>query len=206
MEPVVSQTEIASESDKTALILTAAAQVLSRHGYAGATITRVAEEAGVSRGLLHYYFRNKEDMLAKVLQNNMGEGGKILDDIFRASSTAEHFAERLTAVFRDMYKAKHEFFTLFMEGISVSRQSETIMEQMSAMYREFRLSLQKHIEAVRECGIIESGMSAKSVASLITGLLDGLGLQLLLTPDMEDDNELWKSLEQGILILVKGEA
>ena len=203
---MVPQTENAPEREKTALILAAAAQVLSRHGYAGATITRVAREAGVSRGLLHYYFRNKEDMLAKVLRDNMGTGSEILDDIFRAGSTAEHFAQRLTAVFRDMYRVKHEFFTLFMEGISISRQSETIMKQMDSMYTEFRLSLQKHIEAMRESGSIGPGIPARGIALLITGLLDGLGLQLLVIPDMEDDNELWKSLEQGVLILVKGGA
>lgn len=44
--------------------LTAAfARVLAEHGYAGATIAAVAQEAGVSPGLVHHHFASKEDLL-----------------------------------------------------------------------------------------------------------------------------------------------
>ena len=192
--------------DKTALILAAAKQVLSRYGYAGATISRVATEAGVSRGLLHYYFRNKEDMLAKVLRDNMGTGGKILADILDNSSSAEDFAARLTWAFRKLYDEKRDFFTLFMEGISVSRQSETIMKEMSSIYVEFRDSLQKGIETMKDRRLIVPELTTMEIASLITGLLDGLGLQLIMVPGIGNDNEIWTGFEKGILLLVRGSA
>ena len=194
------------EKDKTTLILTAATQVLSRHGYAGTTISRVAAEAGVSRGLLHYYFRSKEDMLAKVLRNNMETIGRLLGDIFCKSLSAEHFAAQLTSAFRELYDTKCEFFTLFMEGISVARHSETIMKEMCSMYMDFQSSLQKSFEVMKERQVIRPELSAMGLASLITGLLDGLGLQLLIVPGIGDDNEVWSSFEKGILLLVKGAA
>lgn len=43
------------------------ARVLASHGYAGATITRVAEEAGVAPGLVHHHFKSKDDLLASLL-------------------------------------------------------------------------------------------------------------------------------------------
>lgn len=43
------------------------ARVLARHGYAGATIAAVAAEAEVAPGLVHHYFRDKEDLLASLL-------------------------------------------------------------------------------------------------------------------------------------------
>ncbi len=48
--------------------LTAAfAQVLARHGYAGATIAAVAAEAGVAPGLVHHHFASKHDLLASLV-------------------------------------------------------------------------------------------------------------------------------------------
>jgi TetR/AcrR family transcriptional repressor of bet genes len=48
--------------------LTAAfARVLARVGYAGATISAVAEEAGVAPGLVHHHFKDKADLLRSLL-------------------------------------------------------------------------------------------------------------------------------------------
>lgn len=194
----------AAKKQSTQTILSAAARVLYQRGFSGATIARVAEEAGVSRGLLHYYFRNKEDMLAKVLRDNMATTGKLLGDILNDSVSAEHLAAQLTSAFREIYDNKREFFTLFMEGISISRQSETIMKEMRSMYMEFRSLLQKSIETMKERNVIKPEFSAMGLASLITGLLDGLGLQLIMVPEVGNDNEVWKSFERGIVLLIKG--
>ena len=43
------------------------ARVLATHGYAGATIARVAAEAGVAPGLVHHHFKGKDDLLANLL-------------------------------------------------------------------------------------------------------------------------------------------
>lgn len=44
----------------TEAILDAALEVFSTHGFAGATLDRIAEEAGLSKPNLLYYFRSKE--------------------------------------------------------------------------------------------------------------------------------------------------
>src|SRR5437879_13897360 len=45
-------------------IVRATIRCLARDGYAGLTMKRVAAEAAVSPGILHYYFRDKAAMLA----------------------------------------------------------------------------------------------------------------------------------------------
>lgn len=48
-------------------ITAAFARVLANHGFAGATMTAVAEQAGLSPGLLHHHFKNKNEMLDELL-------------------------------------------------------------------------------------------------------------------------------------------
>lgn len=48
-------------------IVNAFARVLADHGYAGATMNAVAFEAGLSPGLLHHNFKNKQEMLSELL-------------------------------------------------------------------------------------------------------------------------------------------
>jgi AcrR family transcriptional regulator len=48
-------------------ICRAAAVVIAREGFAGTTMRMVAEEAGVSTGMLNHYFVNREDLLRQTL-------------------------------------------------------------------------------------------------------------------------------------------
>ncbi len=58
-----------SESKKQKIdeILKNSLKVLAINGYENTTIANIAAESGVSRGILHYYFSNKEDLVSKVL-------------------------------------------------------------------------------------------------------------------------------------------
>ena len=53
---------------RRAKIVSAFARVLADHGYAGATIVAVADEAGVAPGLIHHHFDDKQDLLTALLE------------------------------------------------------------------------------------------------------------------------------------------
>jgi TetR/AcrR family transcriptional regulator len=50
------------QTEKRELILEAALEVFSAHGFRGSTIDQIAEAAGMSKPNLLYYFRRKEDI------------------------------------------------------------------------------------------------------------------------------------------------
>lgn len=54
-----------------ALIMEAALAVFSSDGYGGATIDRIATQAGMSKPNLLYYFRSKEDIYKEVLETTV---------------------------------------------------------------------------------------------------------------------------------------
>ncbi|HEY1973805.1 MAG TPA: TetR/AcrR family transcriptional regulator [Pseudonocardia sp.] len=54
-------------AERRAQLIAAASRVISREGVAGATTRRIAEEAGAPLAMLHYSFRNKEDLFAAVI-------------------------------------------------------------------------------------------------------------------------------------------
>ncbi len=66
-------------AQRRAEITRAFAGVLAEHGYAGATIARVASEAGVAPGLVHHYFASKDELLASLLEGLLAD--------FRARAT-----------------------------------------------------------------------------------------------------------------------
>jgi TetR/AcrR family transcriptional regulator, transcriptional repressor of bet genes len=55
-------------AERRAEILRAFARVLADHGYAGATVAAVAQEAGVAPGLVHHHFDGKAELLSCLLK------------------------------------------------------------------------------------------------------------------------------------------
>jgi TetR/AcrR family transcriptional regulator len=56
------------QTEKRELILEAALEVFSTHGFRGSTIDQIAEAAGMSKPNLLYYFHRKEDIHAALIQ------------------------------------------------------------------------------------------------------------------------------------------
>lgn len=67
------------EPERREGILAAAADEFSRRGYGGASLGRIIEAAGISKGSLYYYFDDKEDLFVTVVdvavQRVFGEQG-----------------------------------------------------------------------------------------------------------------------------------
>jgi len=49
-------------------IVHALLSVMAKHGYAAASITQIAKEAGLAPGLVHYHFKNKLEILTEAIQ------------------------------------------------------------------------------------------------------------------------------------------
>jgi AcrR family transcriptional regulator len=82
----VTKTEARSAAEEA--LLDAAERLLVDVGHAGITTRRLAEEAGVNHGLVHYYFGSIENVLVRTL---------------------ERFTERLISRQREMYAADAPF-------------------------------------------------------------------------------------------------
>jgi AcrR family transcriptional regulator len=57
------------EEERREQLIAAAARVIARSGYDAATVRDVAREAGVSTGVIAYYFDGKDDLFAHVLRS-----------------------------------------------------------------------------------------------------------------------------------------
>jgi AcrR family transcriptional regulator len=57
------------EPDRKAQLLDAAAAEFSAHGYEAASFNRIIERAGTSKGAIYYYFEDKADLYATVVQD-----------------------------------------------------------------------------------------------------------------------------------------
>ncbi|MFS3137630.1 TetR family transcriptional regulator, partial [Gluconacetobacter sacchari] len=81
-QPIPSLTPI--ELKRRGELVAATRDVLVSHGYAGATVARIARHAGVSPALLVHYFGDKDTLLALAFR---GTAAALSADVARAVRT-----------------------------------------------------------------------------------------------------------------------
>ena len=90
-------------------LLDAAERLLVEVGYAGITTRRLAEEAGVNHGLVHYYFGSNENLLVRAL---------------------ERFTQRLTARQRELYAGDAPFVEKWRTAMRYLVSEDTTYEKI----------------------------------------------------------------------------
>src|SRR5947199_6068139 len=118
-------------SDKAARIVDAMRTSVAERGTAGSTFDQVARAAGVSRGLLHYYFGTKEQLLVEVVRRDCDVRLELLDAQLAQARTADDFVAGLVASLDDVVRNQLGFYTLIFELFTLSRRNEEIATEFA---------------------------------------------------------------------------
>ena len=90
--------------DKAARIVDAMRTSVGERGTAGSTFDQVARAAGVSRGLLHYYFGTKEQLLVEVVRRDCDVRLGLLDAQLAGARSADDVVAGLVASLDDLVR------------------------------------------------------------------------------------------------------
>ena len=173
------------DSDKARRIVQAMRTSVGRRGAAASTFDHVAQEAGVSRGLLHYYFGTKERLLVEVVRHDSDVRMRRLEDSLAAADSVDAIVEALVTQLKDYVEEDPASHALIHELFSVSRRNDEVREELAQMYRRVRGQVAEILRAKERAGVVKLRGDADSVASLLFALGDGLELQLVSDPDWD---------------------
>lgn len=193
---------MAKKADKATIILDAAQAVLAREGFSGTTIANVAREAGVSRGLLHYYFEDKEDLLAQMLRRSTEDSWEIVRSIMAGAESREDFADKITRAMRKFSQENPGALSLLAEGLAVSRTHPRIQAELTALHREGQEILTTEFRAWKVDKRIEVSAPPSGLATILIALLDGLGLELQAIQGLAGEEDTWTAFRESLVRLL----
>lgn len=176
-------------------IVEAAARTIADKGYGSASIKEIAAEAGLpAPGLIHYYFKTKEEILREVVKQSREryeeEFGDTLpgrsSELFGAEEGKPHKAADEHGP--DWYKLRYEFFA---QGL----RDATLASEVSQLLEVGRGG----IAGVLDSTLLDlSDEERESLSAILLACFDGLALQKLLHPEL-DLEKAYTLLETMIL-------
>ena len=167
------------EGEKAQRIVEAMRTSVGKRGVAGSTFDVVAREAGVSRGLLHYYFGSKERLMVEVVRTDCDARVATLEEHVAAASTADEIVAVLVQTLEAFVADEPGVQAVLYEMLSASRRSEEIGAELAELYRRWRAQLAEALREKEREGVVELDAEPEAVASLLFALGDGMGLQLI---------------------------
>jgi AcrR family transcriptional regulator len=173
------------EGDKAQRIIAAMRASVGRRGAAGSTFDHVAREAGVSRGLLHYYFGSKEQLLVEVVRHDCEVRNRNMDERLEKAHSVDEILDALVVGLEEFLEDDAGGQAVIYEMLSASRHSEEIRAELAELYRQWRERLAGWLRTKEREGVIRLQADAEAVASMLFSLGDGFGIQVLADPDWD---------------------
>ena len=182
------------EGDKAQRIVAAMRASVGSRGAAASTFDIVAREAGVSRGLLHYYFGSKERLLVEVVRQDCDQRIALLEQALGRAESLDEIVHALVASLQAWVEGEPGSQAVLYEMLSASRRSEEIRLELAELYRRWRTLLADVLRAKQRDGVVELDADPEAVASVLFALGDGMGLQLSSDPEWSGE----AALEVGV--------
>jgi AcrR family transcriptional regulator len=183
MEAGTKERELSGE--KVERIVAAMRESVAARGIAGATFDHVSREAGVSRGLLHYYFGTKERLLVEVLRRDSEMRVAALDESLAPARTVDDFIAVLVASLEDMVENDPGFFMLIVELFSASRRNPEMHGALAELYDRSRQRVADILRQKESEGVLSLRMDAEAVTSYLFSAGDGAAIQMLADPERD---------------------
>jgi AcrR family transcriptional regulator len=155
-------------------LLDAAERLLLEAGHAGITTRRLAEEAGVNHGLVHYYFGSNENLLARALERFTE---RLIERQRALYAADEPFAEKWRTAMRYLVSEDQTYQKIWLELQALAWNNEDLQARLARVNAEWRAVLtEAFAEPHRELGI---GLPLDALVSLVMTFNIGIMVERL---------------------------
>ena len=160
-------------------ILKAAMQLFANRGFHETSMSEVAREARVSKALIFWHFKTKEELFVAVLNRllepyfiDFAEEAAVMGE----RAQIEKLVESYLAFVRDNASSVRFFLAQMLHD---QRLSESLNEQVLKLYGGYRAMLVELIASAQQKGICTRRSAPESVAAFLLSALNGLLIEYL---------------------------
>ena len=147
-------------------ILDGARRAFAEHGYEGATVARLEEATGLSRGAIFHYFENKNDLFVELaMEMNTRFGDLLLES-------------GVDAAFRALTAENPEWLAVLIETESRMRHDEDFVRRLDAKSADASPRIHEWFKQQQAEGKLRDDVQWKELGRFTTSLLNGLALRV----------------------------
>jgi AcrR family transcriptional regulator len=181
--PKVSEAHLEARREQ---ILDGARRAFARHGYHGATVARLEEEIGLSRGAIFNYYRDKWSLFFELASRDQHELTTLLME------------QGLDATIRHLTTESPEWMAVYFEVLRILRGSPERMKEFTSRGGEGREEAVKAwLRGLHESGEFRADVTLEDIVVFINVVANGIAVATSLALPLDGD-ALVKLVHGGI--------
>lgn len=196
----MSKPDVAAERKEQ--IVRATVECITKHGYHNFSMQDVAKTAGVSKGIIHYYFLNKDELMMCVLDKVAGDIERVLMQEMDTSNDPWRKMEIFIEVCFDVVRNTKEYYQVNMDFWTQINQKTEIRKVIADHYAKFREAAARVVREGIDKGAFRK-LDASAFASYVIAVIDGLSLQWLFDERVYDYDQMSKNASSLIMAGLK---
>lgn len=152
--------------------MAAAVRIIFEKGYSGASLQDVANEVGVLKGSLYYYFASKEDLLLRIMKESHAQSEEIAQEIeARGLSAIDELSALLEALMK-WYLGNVERVAIYFN--ERQRLTGTRLDDVQAEGRRFEQRIYNLLASAKEDGAFSPELDLRLSVRLFLGALNSV--------------------------------
>ena len=160
-----------ARKDKEEVIFTAACRVIREKGYHQARITDIAQEAGISYGLVYHYFKSKSDLFDAILEEWWTGLFAMMDEWDNNATTIEEKLSATVKYLLDEYERRPDLVHIFVTEIS--RSSANLTPIRLKWIKLFMGRIEQTIADAQADKVLRQDVKARYLTHIFLGAVEG---------------------------------
>lgn len=172
----------AKAEERRKQVLRATLKAIGEKGFNAVTLQDIADYADVSKGVISYYFKNKEDVFYHLLE---WMTDRIFQNEYAAIQKEELAIDKMRAYVNAAFKSPEDnriFYSVYLEFLAQVNQNERFREVNNTFYKNCWFIGSEIIQKGKSEGFFET-IEIESGSHMIRALIDGCLLQWLMRDD-----------------------
>lgn len=188
------------KNDKRERILNAAVRIFAKRGFYNTKVAEIAKQAGVADGTIYLYFKNKDEILISIFEEEME---RIIAEMRAELSTASDHIQKLRIFMsRHLQFVKRKPNLAHVFQLELRQSNRFIKEYTGSRLKEYLGIIGGLIEEGQARGLFKANLHPGLVKRALFGALDEIATHWVLSKNGKYD--LVESAEQVATIFLQG--
>jgi AcrR family transcriptional regulator len=173
-------------SERMRAIIQSAYTIMGRKGFVNVSLADIAQEAGISKALLHYYFKDKEELVGEIYTYTIGRYFDRIAPVYGEPLPLAEKINRIVDVYYDFLQENPEWFMVLMELTILGMRNPKRRQEIFSQHVQMRDATAELFKKAKGDEHMSAGTDEKVLASIMMSMANGFAMSHLIARQATD--------------------